>query len=608
MKEETKDKIKSLQDIICVILLGIWMFIPVLKEIKTTCVMAFKYEYTFIKFAGLIGLLFLIIDICIKLRNKEYKKEYEKEILPITVLGLFLIWTFISSLFSPNKELAFFGTEYRKDGYISYLAYGGFFSLAFLINSKALKKIVINLFLLTAMLNSIIVQCYNWNLFTNIIAPRDINRTCFFNINHYGYYLVLATTTANFLFVTQKNKLIKLIYLLCYIILLYYLILNDTLGCYLAVGTTLIIFFIYCLYNKKKKIISMFSIVLFIIVSLSIQSSSNIIIRNMKNLYKDMSRIIAIGNMQDMSEEEKEEMLMLAEQGGSGRIRIWKAGIKFFSQRPIMGYGPENLEIKYKELEIEQDRPHNLIIQQATTSGIIGVVTYFFAIGIILISGLKFLRIENSIHVIAIGSVFAYLISAMFGNSMYYTSPYFFIFLGLLMCENINEELVKRSKKMEYLDLYDKDGNLTGETIIRGGDVPKGRYFNIVVCYIKNSEGKFLIQKTSKEKGGKYSSTGGHVKSGQTLIEAMIAEIGEEIGIDIKEEELKYIDRYIKNDTVIFNLYYIEKDIDVKKCKLQKEEVESVSWMTINEIDKLIKEENYFPTHGILFEKIKKMG
>lgn len=33
-------------------------------------------------------------------------------------------------------------------------------------------------------------------------------------------------------------------------------------------------------------------------------------------------------------------------------------------------------------------------------------------------------------------TITAYLISAMFGNSTILTSPYFFIFLGFLMCEN----------------------------------------------------------------------------------------------------------------------------------------------------------------------------
>ena len=77
---------------------------------------------------------------------------------------------------------------------------------------------------------------------------------------------------------------------------------------------------------------------------------------------------------------DKDKKIAISEAGGSGRIKLWKYGIEFFIQNPILGYGPENLEELYKEKEIIQDRPHNLFIQQATTSGIIGLVTYTSAI------------------------------------------------------------------------------------------------------------------------------------------------------------------------------------------------------------------------------------
>lgn len=86
------------------------------------------------------------------------------------------------------------------------------------------------------------------------------------------------------------------------------------------------------------------------------------------------------------------------------------------------------------------DRPHNLLIQLATTSGIVGLITYMGGIAMILLVGLKTMKLENDIHVISFACVLAYLVSAMFGNSMYYTSPYFFIFLGILMFENIKRD------------------------------------------------------------------------------------------------------------------------------------------------------------------------
>ena len=92
---------------------------------------------------------------------------------------------------------------------------------------------------------------------------------------------------------------------------------------------------------------------------------------------------------------------------------------------------------------------------------------------------------------------------------------------------------------MEYLDLYYiENDKLTGKTIVRGGEVPEGRYFNVVICYMENSNGEFLIQRASIQKGHKCSSTGGHVQAGQTLNEAMVREIKEEIGIDKEGDDL----------------------------------------------------------------------
>lgn len=158
---------------------------------------------------------------------------------------------------------------------------------------------------------------------------------------------------------------------------------------------------------------------------------------------------------------------------------------------------------------------------------------------------------------------------------------------------------------MEYLDLYDKDGNKTGKTMIRGQEVPDGYYFNIVVCFIKNKEGKYLMQKTSKQKGSVYATTGGHVTAGQTLIESMIRELKEEIGIDVTEKELKYVDKYIKDNQVVFNIYFLEKEIDIRKCKLQKEEVEALYWMSEEEIQEIIDKKECHMSNAIMFEIVK---
>ena len=115
----------------------------------------------------------------------------------------------------------------------------------------------------------------------------------------------------------------------------------------------------------------------------------------------------------------------------------------------------------------------------------------------------------------------------------------------------------------------------------------------IVTIFIKNKKDEYLIQKRSKVKGGKYGITSGHTLEGESAEKGAIREIKEEIGIDIEIQELKLI--YKTNiDGNLYNLYYLEKDIELHDLKLQKEEVENVYWYTIDEINKLIQKQEFY--------------
>ena len=82
---------------------------------------------------------------------------------------------------------------------------------------------------------------------------------------------------------------------------------------------------------------------------------------------------------------------------------------------------------------------------------------------------------------------------------------------------------------MEKRDLYDANRNLTGETIFKGEKIPDGRYIVVVLVFIQNSDVKFLIQKRSKIKNGKFATTGGHPKSGESSIQGIITEVQAEV-------------------------------------------------------------------------------
>ena len=151
---------------------------------------------------------------------------------------------------------------------------------------------------------------------------------------------------------------------------------------------------------------------------------------------------------------------------------------------------------------------------------------------------------------------------------------------------------------MERRDLYDINRKPTGETIFKGEKIPLNRYIIVVLSFIQNSKGEFLVQKRSKQKDGKFASTGGHAKTGENSIEAIISEIREELGLNVLPSELNLIYSG-REDTerVFFDIYYLKKDFDIESLTLQKEEVDFVEWDSIEKINELIANNLFLKNH-----------
>lgn len=157
---------------------------------------------------------------------------------------------------------------------------------------------------------------------------------------------------------------------------------------------------------------------------------------------------------------------------------------------------------------------------------------------------------------------------------------------------------------MELLDLYDNLGNKLGKTIVRGEAPNDGENIMLSVAFIKNKEGKYLIQKSSKEKGGFYTSTGGHVTHNEDGLTTIIREVYEEVGLTNVENKIKYLKTFkYPGRYCLFNVYLIDNvDIDIAKLKLQTEEVESISWLAKEEILELINNGSFLESHAYIFK------
>ncbi len=143
---------------------------------------------------------------------------------------------------------------------------------------------------------------------------------------------------------------------------------------------------------------------------------------------------------------------------------------------------------------------------------------------------------------------------------------------------------------MEILDLYNAKGERLGKTIERGSkDMSEGEYIKLAVLWIKCKD-KYLIQKTSQEKGGEYAVTGGHVPAGIDSLEQAVVEAEEELGLKLYVGDLDFLGNILLKHAM-FDVYIYENDkLNEFDFVLQESEVEKVEWLPKDEIENLIDE------------------
>lgn len=159
---------------------------------------------------------------------------------------------------------------------------------------------------------------------------------------------------------------------------------------------------------------------------------------------------------------------------------------------------------------------------------------------------------------------------------------------------------------MELLDVYDNSGTPTGRVVTRGDKavtLSDNEHIAVGVIFIQNRKGEFLIQKTSKGKGGEYTSTGGHVDSGETPLESIKREVKEELGLNVYNDNIIELG-YLLYDRPIRFMFYLKKDVDIQNLKLQQEEVESAEFMSVDKIKGLINQGLMLISHAKIFNKV----
>ena len=136
---------------------------------------------------------------------------------------------------------------------------------------------------------------------------------------------------------------------------------------------------------------------------------------------------------------------------GNGRIGLWKRSLPLVKKYWLTGCGLDNFmnALPRDGTPQKYDKAHNIYLQMAITNGLIPTLVYMFICLIVFLKGFKLKNKESSALFMAFVS---YCILAFANISVIDVAPYFFIILGLLICETEDIKLFHKNKTLKIIN------------------------------------------------------------------------------------------------------------------------------------------------------------
>jgi len=140
---------------------------------------------------------------------------------------------------------------------------------------------------------------------------------------------------------------------------------------------------------------------------------------------------------------------------------------------------------------------------------------------------------------------------------------------------------------VERVDIFDEDWNPTGEVLEKSEAERQGKWHTAVCIGILNPKGELLLQLRSpkKDKPNMWDiSAGGHVQAGESLVQAAIREVREEIGVDVTADQLIEAGRGKSTKSQhLFILFLARLDLPIEAFA-SSDEVAGVKYMPWREL------------------------
>lgn len=330
----------------------------------------------------------------------------------ITFLVLiYLAVVFLANILGLDSKISILGSEFRHQGFLTLLSGALIFFIV-----KKIKKIEDSFWMVIA-LNGFIVsalaicQIIAIQFFPQINIPTYQGRIVgsLGNPNSLGGYLVMLLPFVLFAEGSLRRHFIKYGISLLIIIAIFF---TDSRSALLAGGFVIFVFLMKVFFkvNVCKKISL---IILFLLVFLLF---GNKMLNPIRRIFDSEVLQIRSESAKGLVQYDREWKRISI---WDNRILIWAEGLKAFQKSPILGYGQENFELIFpKERHMKVDNAHNIFLEIAISSGMLGLIIFLAII---------FIALKQSSIVVRL-SIFVFLVVAQF-NPLSIAQIAFFWFL-----------------------------------------------------------------------------------------------------------------------------------------------------------------------------------
>lgn len=405
-------------------------------------------------------------------------------------IGAFAVAIILSTIFSPNISIALSGMYNQSDGAISWLCYLSLFFIAMNIEypQKAVNYILYSLYPFV-IINLFIISM---NFYGHDLLQKDVVKNLLMlflpegasinegsallgTLSQWNYMSgMFAIMTLMFLTaaVLEKNIGRAIGHLVVAVMSIAVMLMSISTSGFLTVCVMMIVV-LFVAFRSEKKAQSFAMIAVFLVASAPVfhvlankdarvwTESVGFIIKSNPYIKEEPVSVTSINTdvkfdwMTKAYAAEKFELPVLPERAlsaGTGRAYIWGKGFELVKDRPFFGYGLDTFMYNFPHYNIDAragiydentitDKPHNMYVGWLYGTGIIGFLCGIIILIISLFSPLKIAIKSNHSMVWILGVAWgAYLVQALFNDSLPGTSATLWVMAGILLATTLNKK------------------------------------------------------------------------------------------------------------------------------------------------------------------------